>query len=84
MAEAVKVYGADWCGDTRSTREVLDRLGVAYKYVDVERDADAAAWVREHNDGKERVPTLDINGQILSVPTEHELVGALREMGLMA
>ena len=84
MADAVKVYGADWCEDTRATRAVLDRLGVAYRYVNIEEDEQSADWVREHNGGKERKPTLDINGQVLSVPTEHELIGALREMGLMA
>ena len=80
----VKVYGAEWCGDTRRTRELLDGLGVAYDYVDVEQDEGAARWVREHNGGKERKPTVDVAGQVLSVPTEHELVAALREMGLMA
>jgi mycoredoxin len=80
----VKVYGADWCGDTRHTREFLDGLGVAYEYVDVEQDADAAAWVREHNDGKECKPTLDVAGQVLSVPSDHELTQALREKGMMA
>ncbi|HYO64367.1 MAG TPA: glutaredoxin domain-containing protein [Pyrinomonadaceae bacterium] len=81
---AVKVYGADWCGDTRRTREVLDGLGVTYDYVDVEQDAEASAWVKQQNGGKERKPTLDLSGQILSVPTERELVSALRELGLMA
>ena len=81
---AVKVYGADWCGDTRHTRELLDSLGVKYDYVDVEQDAQASEWVKEHNGGKERKPTLDLSGQILSVPTDHELVSALRELGLMA
>jgi mycoredoxin len=80
----VKVYGADWCGDTRHTREFLDRLGVAYEYVDIERDEQGAQWVREHNDGKERKPTVDVAGQILSEPTDHELTSALRERGLMA
>ena len=80
----VKVYGADWCEDTNHTRQFLDRLGVPYQYVDIEQDADAAEWVREHNDGKERKPTLDVAGQVLSVPSQHELVSALREMGLMA
>lgn len=80
----VKVYGADWCEDTRRVREYLDGLGVAYEYVDIERDEEAARWVREHNGGKERKPTVDVAGQVLSVPSEHELVGALREMGLMA
>ena len=49
MAVAVKVYGADWCEDTTHAREYLDRLGVAYEYVDVEQDAAAAEWVREQN-----------------------------------
>jgi mycoredoxin len=80
----VKVYGAEWCEDTRHTREYLDRLGVQYQFVDVERDESAAAWVRERNGGRERKPTVDIAGQVLSVPSEHELVGALRERGLMA
>ncbi len=84
MAVAVKVYGADWCGDTRHTREVLDRLGVAYEYIDVERDERAAEWVRGQNGGKERKPTLDVAGQILSTPTDHELTAALRERGMMA
>ena len=80
----VKVYGADWCEDTRHTREFLDRLGVAYEYVDIEADDAAREWVREHNEGKERKPTLDVAGQILSVPDDHELTGALRERGMMA
>ena len=80
----VKVYGADWCGDTRHTREFLDRLGVSYQYVNIEQDDAAARWVREHNDGAERKPTVDIAGQVLCVPTDHELTSALRERGLMA
>jgi mycoredoxin len=80
----VKVYGADWCEDTRHAREFLDRLGVQYQYVDIESDAAAAAWVREHNDGKELKPTVDVAGQLLSTPSDHELTSALRERGLMA
>ncbi len=80
----VKVYGADWCEDTRHTREFLDRLGVQYQYVDIEQDEAAAEWVRGHNGGKERKPTVDVAGQVLSTPTDHDLTGALRERGLMA
>ena len=28
MSSDVRVYGADWCGDTRATRYQLDSLGV--------------------------------------------------------
>jgi mycoredoxin len=80
----VKVYGADSCEDTRRAREFLDRVGVQYQYVDIEQDESAAAWVREQNGGKERKPTVDVAGQVLCVPSDHELTGALRERGLMA
>jgi len=80
----VKVYGADWCEDTRRARAFLDGLGVQYEYVDIERDDSAARWVREQNGGKERKPTVNVAGQVLSVPSDHELTSALRERGLMA
>lgn len=84
MSEAVKVYGADWCEDTRKTRATLERLGVAYKYVNIEENESAAQWVRDRNEGEERKPTLDVKGQTLSNPSERELIAALREMELMA
>ncbi len=80
----MKVYGADWCEDTRRTVAHLRELGVAFRYVNIEQDEAARAWVREHNDGKERKPTLDLAGQVLSTPTTHELESALREKGFMA
>ena len=80
----VKVYGADWCHDTQDTLKHLKELGVAHTYINVEQDAQASAWVKQHNDGKERKPTLDVAGQVLSVPTDRELDSALREKGLMA
>lgn len=80
----VKVYGADWCEETQHARAFLDGLGVQYTYVDIEQDERAAEWVRGQNGGKERKPTVDVAGQILCVPTDHELTSALRERGLMA
>ncbi len=80
----VKVYGADWCHDTQDTLKHLKELGVAHVYIDVEQNEQASAWVMQHNDGKEQKPTLDIAGQVLSVPTNRELESALREKGFMA
>ena len=79
----VIVCGADWCGDTRSTLAQLDDLGVPYAYVDIEQDAKAAEWVRQHNNGKEKKPTVDVDGTILSVPDEQQLLDALRDRGLL-
>jgi glutaredoxin len=76
--ERVKVYGADWCGLTRRTLTHLDRLGVAYDYIDVDYDRDASEWVMSHNNGKEKKPTLNINGRVLTAPTHKQLEDALR------
>lgn len=82
--EKVKVYGADWCGDTQRSRRQLDALGVAYDYIDVEADPEASSWVKEQNDGRERKPTIKIGEQVLSVPGNGELEDALRASGLVS
>lgn len=80
----VKVYGADWCGDTRRTLQQLDNLGVDYDYVNLEQDEQASNWVKEQNEGKERKPTLKVGEQVLSVPGAQELEGALQAEGLIS
>ena len=74
----IKVYGADWCGDTKRTLAYLDNLKVKYDYIDVEQDEAASEWVKAQNQGKERKPTLVVGNDILSVPSENELADALK------
>ncbi len=83
--DKIEVYGADWCGDTKRTLRHLDTLGVDYKYIDVEQDAKASAWVKEQNNGKERKPTVKLgDNEVLSVPSDAELEGALRKNNLIS
>ncbi len=72
-----KVYGADWCPLTRRAIEHLERKGIAFDYVDIEQDEEAARWVRTQNDGKERKPTIRIGDRVLIEPTNRELDEAL-------
>jgi mycoredoxin len=81
--EKVKVYGADWCGDTKRTLKALDKLGVAYDYINVEEDEQASNWVKEQNDGRERKPTLKVGEQVLSVPSDEELRLILTDNGML-
>jgi mycoredoxin len=67
---------------TRATRVHLDRLGIAYEYINIDRDREAAAWVASQNGGKEKKPTLDVDGQVLTTPSNSELDTVLREKGL--
>jgi mycoredoxin len=80
----VKVYGADWCEDTQATRNHLDSLGVPYQYINVEQDARAQDWVKRQNHGKQKTPTVDIQGKILVEPDERELERALKGTGIMS
>ena len=82
-AASIKVYGATWCHDTQDTVKHLDSLGIKYEYLDVDQDPHAQAWVKDHNNGKQKLPTLDVGGQILSVPDTPELDEALRAKGIV-
>ncbi len=79
----VTVYGADWCSMTRTALQHLDQLGVEYKYIDIDDDRESAKWVAKQNNGKEKKPTIDVDGEVLSTPSNRELDSALREKGLL-
>lgn len=79
----VFVAGADWCGDTRRALRQLDELDVPYEYVNIEEDAEAEQWVKDQNDGKLKRPTIDIDGAILSQPSNEEIVEVLEEKDLL-
>lgn len=82
MAE-IKVYGADWCSMTKNTLAHLKELGLPFQYIDIDHDRQAAKWVAAQNDGREKKPTVDIDGVILSEPSDDELDEALEEKGLL-
>lgn len=77
----VTVFGADWCGDTRRALEFLDKEGISYSYRNVDNDNEALLWVQDQNGGKRKLPTILINDQALSVPTNSEIGDALRSQG---
>ena len=79
----IKVYGADWCHMTTDTLAHLKHLGVHHEYIDIEKDKHAAAFVRSHNQGREKKPTLDLDGTILVEPDNDELDDTLRRLNLL-
>ena len=73
----IDLYGAYWCRDTIRTFNLLNGAGVPYKVYDVDSDSEAAQKVMDWNQGHLSTPTLDIEGQILTVPSDEELVAFL-------
>jgi mycoredoxin len=64
-------------------RRHLDRLGIPYRYVDLETDPEAAAEVRWLTGGYLSHPTVSIGGDVLVEPTLGELDWALERAGLI-
>jgi mycoredoxin len=82
-AAPVTVYGTNWCAQTMMVRRTLERLGVPYEYVDLERDPRAANQIRWWTGGYVSHPTVYIDGQILVEPSIRELQWALSRSGLI-
>ena len=57
LPDIPRMLGADWCPDCRRSKALLDRLGVAYEYVDLEADPDRYAEV-EAISGSRSIPTI--------------------------
>ena len=74
----VVIYGTSWCGDCRRVKKVLERRGVDYAWVDVERNKGAREEMLRLNGGDRRVPTLLLpDGSVLVDPTNPELTARL-------
>jgi mycoredoxin len=55
---AVTMYSTQWCGYCARLKNQLDREGISYDVVDIERVPDAAVLVEQANQGNQTVPTL--------------------------
>jgi glutaredoxin-like YruB-family protein len=61
----VVLYTTSWCGWCKRTRSWLDGKGVEYTDKDVERDATAAAEMRDLTGGDTGVPVVVIDGEVI-------------------
>ena len=52
------MYTTPWCGYCHRLQGQLEREGITYDVVDIERDPSAAELVMAVNDGNQTVPTL--------------------------
>jgi mycoredoxin len=54
----ITMYSTQWCGYCHRLKSQLDREGIAYQVVDIEKDEQAAFVVMQVNGGNQTVPTL--------------------------
>ena len=58
MAAQFTMYSTPWCGYCHRLKSQLDRAGIEFEVVDIERQPDAAAIVERVNSGNQTVTTL--------------------------
>ena len=85
-AVAVIAYMTNWCPDCTRSRRVLQRAGVAFVEIDIDKIASAEDAMRAQNGGSGKVPTILIDGpegrRVLIEPTDHELAQALNSVAV--
>ncbi len=67
---AVTMYTTTWCGYCVRLKKMMEREGIEFAEVDIERDAAAADVVMQANGGNRTVPTLVFpDGSALTNPS---------------
>ncbi len=74
----ITLYGAYWCPDCRRSKKFLGEQFVPFKWIDIEQDKEAEAFVVQKNNGKRIIPTIVFeDGSFLVEPTNAELAKKL-------
>ncbi len=84
MTSKITMYSADWCGDCRRSKRLLDSLNVKYQLIDVEADKTAAERVIEINGGNRSIPVIMFaDGSHLTEPSDNALKQKLRDLSII-
>ena len=79
--QRITMFGAEWCGDCRRSKKLLDTLKVDYDYVDlllVEDGADRAHAIS----GRTQIPVIQFpDGTHVVEPSDSTLHAKLTQLG---
>lgn len=79
----ITMYGAEWCGDCRRSKRLMNELGVEYTYINIEEVPGAADKVVEINGGMQSIPVIMFSdGTHLTEPSDPDLRKKLESLGL--
>jgi len=77
----IVMFGAEWCRDCRRSKKLLDGLGVAYDYVDLESVADGADRAKAIS-GRTQIPVIVFPDDTHMVePSDADVRAKLTELG---
>lgn len=76
------VYGRRWCAISQMVRRYLDRAGLPYEYVDLDRHPELESRLEWVTGGRVHTPVVYVGGEILVQPSLRELEWALSRGGV--
>lgn len=62
----ITVYGSPWCGDCRRAKRFLEERGVRFREVNIDETPGAEGIVIKVNNGKRKVPTIEVDGRFFA------------------
>ena len=79
MPHPLTLYSTPWCGYCHRLKSQLEREGIEFDEVDIDRDESAAEFVMTVNNGNATVPTIVLpDGRTLVNPPLPALLAALQ------
>ena len=70
-------YGAKKCLECKDLKSFFNAYEQKFHYIDVDEDAEAAAYVEKVNQGQRLVPTIEVDGENLTNPSIEDLMTKL-------
>ncbi len=61
--DTIRVYSTRWCADCRWTKQFLRDRGIPFEEINVDEDPAAEELVLRVNEGRRKVPTLEVGGR---------------------
>jgi mycoredoxin len=80
MADAtILIYATEWCWDCKRARRYFEKNQIPFRWIDIDKDHEAEAFVINCNQGNRSVPTIVFpDGSRLVEPSNQQLDAKLR------
>ena len=72
--QRIVMYAVEWCPDCRRAKFFFERKHIPSEMVNVDQDAEGAAFVKQVNNGLRSVPTIIFpDGSVMVEPSSEQL-----------
>ena len=78
---SIVFYGAPWCGDCIRSENVLNRMDIEYKKIDIDENPEVEGYIRKIQKGSRKIPLIVFEDKsFLIEPSDEDLISKLEEL----